>query len=163
MDFFLFGIANREYRHQELAPDFKNHLIGTIGIKIAEKLRDPIRKALAKSERFWPIGTIDQCAKSASEILDLCNMMGEGWLLTGEMVELIERGTPNIVCAQPFACLPNHVVGKSVIKELRRRHPESNIVAVDYDPGASEVNQLNRIKLMISVAKANLAKNGGHQ
>ena len=163
MDFFLFGIANREYRHQELAPDFKNHLIGTIGIKIAERLRNPIRKALAKSERFWPIGTIDQCAKSASEILDLCNMMGEGWLLTGEMVELIERGTPNIVCAQPFACLPNHVVGKSVIKELRRRHPESNIVAVDYDPGASEVNQLNRIKLMISVAKANLAKNGGHQ
>ena len=157
MDFFLFGIANREYRHQELAPDPKNHLIGTLGIKAAEKLRDPIRKALAKSERFWPIGHIDHCAEGASKILDLCNMMGEGWLLTGEMVELIERGTPNIVCAQPFACLPNHVVGKSVIKELRRRYPESNIVAVDYDPGASEVNQLNRIKLMISVAKANLA------
>ncbi|MDD6785591.1 MAG: acyl-CoA dehydratase activase-related protein, partial [Eggerthellales bacterium] len=157
MDFFLFGIANREYRHQELAPDFKNHLIGTLGIKAAEKLRDPIRKALAKSERFWPIGHIDHCAEGAAKILDLCNMMGEGWLLTGEMVELIERGTPNIVCAQPFACLPNHVVGKSVIKELRRRYPESNIVAVDYDPGASEVNQLNRIKLMISVAKANLA------
>ena len=154
MDFFLFGIANREYRHRELAPDFKNHLIGTYGVKAAEKLREPIRRALAKSERFWPFGTIDQCAQSASEILDLCNMMGEGWLLTGEMVELIERGTPNIVCAQPFACLPNHVVGKSVIKELRRRYPESNIVAVDYDPGASEVNQLNRIKLMISVAKA---------
>ena len=157
MDFFLFGIANREYRHRELAPDFKNHLIGTYGVKAAEKLREPIRRALAKSERFWPFGTIDQCAQSASEILDLCNMMGEGWLLTGEMVELIERGTPNIVCAQPFACLPNHVVGKSVIKELRRRYPESNIVAVDYDPGASEVNQLNRIKLMISVAKARQA------
>ena len=82
--------------------------------------------------------------------------MGEGWLLTAEMVELIKTGAPNIVCAQPFACLPNHVVGKAVIKELRRRHPESNIVAVDYDPGASEVNQLNRIKLMISVAKANM-------
>ena len=157
MDFFLFGIANREYRHQELAPDFKNHLIGTLGIKAAEKLRDPIRKALANSKRFWPIGRIDHCAEGAAKILDLCNMMGEGWLLTGEMVELIERGTPNIVCAQPFACLPNHVVGKSVIKELRRRYPETNIVAVDYDPGASEVNQLNRIKLMISVAKANLA------
>ena len=83
--------------------------------------------------------------------------MGEGWLLTAEMIELIKTGAPNIVCTQPFACLPNHVVGKSVIKELRRRFPESNIVAVDYDPGASEVNQLNRIKLMISVAKANLA------
>ena len=83
--------------------------------------------------------------------------MGEGWLLTAEMVELIKTGAPNVVCTQPFACLPNHVVGKAVIKELRRRYPESNIVAVDYDPGASEVNQLNRIKLMISVAKANLA------
>ena len=72
------------------------------------------------------------------------------------MVELIVSGAPNVVCTQPFACLPNHVVGKAVIKELRRRYPESNIVAVDYDPGASEVNQLNRIKLMISVAKANL-------
>ena len=76
---------------------------------------------------------------------------------TEEMVELIKTGAPNVVCTQPFACLPNHVVGKAVIKELRRRYPESNIVAVDYDPGASEVNQLNRIKLMISVAKANLA------
>ena len=158
MDFFLFGIANREYRHQELAPNFKNHLIGKYGIKAAEMLRNPIRKALAKSQRFWPMGHIEHCAEGAAKILDLCNMMGEGWLLTGEMVELIERGTPNIVCAQPFACLPNHVVGKSVIKELRRRYPQSNIVAVDYDPGASEVNQINRIKLMISVAKANLAK-----
>ena len=84
--------------------------------------------------------------------------MGEGWLLTAEMVELIRNGCPNVVCTQPFACLPNHVVGKSVIKELRRKYPESNIVAVDYDPGASEVNQLNRIKLMIAVAKANLAE-----
>ncbi len=92
------------------------------------------------------------------EILSLCNSMGEGWLLTAEMCELIRNGAPNIVCAQPFACLPNHVVGKAVIKELRRRYKGTNIVAVDYDPGASEVNQLNRIKLMISVAKANLAE-----
>ncbi len=92
----------------------------------------------------------------AEEILSLCNSMGEGWLLTAEMVELIKEGTPNIVCAQPFACLPNHVVGRAVIKELRRIYPLSNIVAVDYDPGSSEVNQLNRIKLMISVAKSNL-------
>ena len=77
-------------------------------------------------------------------------------MLTAEMVELVRNNCPNIVCAQPFACLPNHVVGKSVIKEIRRRYPTSNIVAVDYDPGSSEVNQLNRIKLMISVAKANL-------
>ena len=157
-DFFLFGIANRIFRHEELAPNKKEYLLSKGIVTFAEKLRDPIRKAQARSERFEPWGTIMGCAKGASEIIDLCNMMGEGWLLTGEMVELIEHGTPNIVCTQPFACLPNHVVGKSVIKELRRRYPKSNIVAVDYDPGASEVNQLNRIKLMISVAKANLAE-----
>ncbi|MGN0085592.1 MAG: CoA activase, partial [Atopobiaceae bacterium] len=98
-------------------------------------------------------------ADKAKEVLSLCNTMGEGWLLTAEMCDLIESGTPNIIVCSPFACLPNHVVGKSVIKRLRQMHPESNIVAVDYDPGASEVNQLNRIKLMISVAKENF-KNG---
>ena len=78
--------------------------------------------------------------------------MGEGWLLTAEMIELIESGYENIVCAQPFGCLPNHVVGKGVIKRLRMRYPEANIVALDYDPGASEANQLNRLKLMLSNA-----------
>ena len=86
------------------------------------------------------------------------NQTGEGWFLTGEMLELIHSGVYNIVCTQPFACLPNHIVGKGVIKELRRQHPEANIVAVDYDPGASEVNQLNRIKLMLSTAFKNLEK-----
>ena len=94
----------------------------------------------------------------ADGYIDTGTKMGEGWLLTAEMVELIRTGAPNVVCAQPFACLPNHVVGKAVIKELRRRYPESNIVAVDYDPGASEVNQLNRIKLMLSTAKKRLAE-----
>ena len=110
---------------------------------------------LRASTRFEPYPNILDLAKKAEEVLSLCNTMGEGWLLTAEMCELIETGTPNIVCASPFACLPNHVVGKSVIKRLRQMHPKSNIVAVDYDPGASEVNQLNRIKLMISVAKEN--------
>ena len=100
-------------------------------------------------------------ADKASQVLSLCNNMGEGWLLTAEMLDLIDHGAPNIICTQPFACLPNHVVGKAVIKELRRQHPESNIVAVDYDPGASEVNQLNRIKLMISVAKENMRAGKG--
>ena len=91
----------------------------------------------------------------ASEFVSLGNQTGEGWFLTGEMLELIHSGAPNIVCTQPFACLPNHVVGKGVIKELRRRYPQSNIVAIDFDPGASEVNQLNRIKLMLSTAHKN--------
>ena len=91
-------------------------------------------------------------AEMASEVLDLGNCTGEGWLLTAEMIELIHSGAPNIICMQPFACLPNHVTGKGMIKALRRMYPESNIVAVDYDPGASEVNQLNRIRLMLSSA-----------
>ena len=94
----------------------------------------------------------------AKEIVSLGNQTGEGWFLTAEMLELMEAGTPNIVCTQPFACLPNHIVGKGVIKELRRRHPKANIVAIDYDPGASEVNQLNRIKLMLSTAFKNAEK-----
>ncbi|MCQ2751869.1 MAG: 2-hydroxyacyl-CoA dehydratase, partial [Coriobacteriales bacterium] len=156
IDFFMFGIINRKFRHQQLSPNIKQYIASSSLIGFFEKMRNSIRKMLAKSERFEPFAHIETTAKGAAKILDLCNMMGEGWLLTGEMVELLESGTPNIVCAQPFACLPNHVVGKSVIKRLRQMYPKSNIVAVDYDPGASEVNQLNRIKLMISVAFSNL-------
>ncbi len=92
-------------------------------------------------------------AELAKPFLSIGNQYGEGWFLTGEMAELLREGTPNIVCVQPFACLPNHVVGKGVIKALRKAYPQANVVAVDYDPGASEVNQLNRIKLMLSAAK----------
>ena len=93
-------------------------------------------------------------------VLSLGNQYGEGWFLAGEMVELLTHGTPNIVCIQPFACLPNHVVGKGVIKVLKEKYPQANIAAVDYDPGASEVNQLNRIKLMLTIARKNLAEEG---
>ena len=92
----------------------------------------------------------------AEPIVSLGNQTGEGWFLTGEMLELIHTGVPNIVCAQPFGCLPNHVVGKGVIKNLRKQYPKANIAAVDYDPGASEVNQLNRIKLMLATANENM-------
>ena len=96
---------------------------------------------------------IEQIAELAKPFLSLGNQYGEGWFLTGEMAELLTEGVDNIVCIQPFACLPNHVVGKGVIKSLRRNYPNANIAAVDYDPGASEVNQLNRIKLMLSEAR----------
>ena len=96
---------------------------------------------------------IEEIAELTKPILSLGNQYGEGWFLAGEMAELLTEGTKNIVCIQPFACLPNHVVGKGVIKQLRRTFEGANIAAVDYDPGASEVNQLNRIKLMLSVAK----------
>ncbi|WP_283170894.1 2-hydroxyacyl-CoA dehydratase [Curtanaerobium respiraculi] len=156
VDFFLFGMLNPAVRHKELTPDLKKYLGAKGLVAFCEAQRNPVRKALAKSRRFEPISRIEEIAAGASDIIDLGNTMGEGWLLTGEMVELVNEGVPNIVCTQPFACLPNHVVGKAVIKEMRRQYPQSNIVAVDYDPGASEVNQLNRIKLMIAVAKENL-------
>lgn len=157
IEFFLFGIAGGIFQ-QPIGKSKKSALGSKIGLAAIKKLRKPVNDALEKASRFHPPADIYELADYASEILSLCNSMGEGWLLTAEMVELIRSGCPNVVCTQPFACLPNHVVGKATIKELRRRYPESNIVAVDYDPGASEVNQLNRIKLMIAVAKANLAE-----
>ncbi|WP_246599500.1 2-hydroxyacyl-CoA dehydratase [Gordonibacter massiliensis (ex Traore et al. 2017)] len=157
IEFFLFGIAGSIFQKDPLGRSAKGAFGSRIALKVIAQFRAPVTNALKASSRFQPPADIYELAEYASEILSLCNSMGEGWLLTAEMVELIKTGAPNVVCTQPFACLPNHVVGKAVIKELRRRYPDSNIVAVDYDPGASEVNQLNRIKLMISVAKANLA------
>ncbi|MEE0226108.1 acyl-CoA dehydratase activase-related protein, partial [Senegalimassilia anaerobia] len=157
IEFFLFGTAGGIFQKDPLGRSAKGAFGSKIALQVVKALRAPVTKALEESTRFNPPASIYELAEYASEILSLCNSMGEGWLLTAEMVELIRTGAPNVVCTQPFACLPNHVVGKAVIKELRRRYPESNIVAVDYDPGASEVNQLNRIKLMIAVAKSNLA------
>ena len=155
VDFFLFGMSSPKNMRHELGTKLSKRLTHNAGIKLVQAMREPINRMLESSARFEPYPEIDELAAKAEQVLSLCNTMGEGWLLTAEMVDLIETGTPNIVCCSPFACLPNHVVGKSVIKRLREMHPESNIVAVDYDPGASEVNQLNRIKLMISVAKEN--------
>lgn len=118
-----------------------------------EQVQAPARAALAAcGGKFDVEAPIRVLAEKASHVVSLGNQAGEGWLLTAEMIELIEHGVPNIVCCQPFACLPNHVVGKGMFREMRRRYPQANIVAVDYDPGASEVNQLNRIKLMVSTA-----------
>lgn len=163
VDFFLFGIAGSIFQQEGVGKSKKGAAGARAALAAIAKLRKPMNDALKRSTRFEPPTDIFTLASYAEEILSLCNSMGEGWLLTAEMVELIKSGAPNIVCAQPFACLPNHVVGKAVIKELRRRYKGTNIVAVDYDPGASEVNQLNRIKLMISVAKANLEEEIKHR
>ena len=117
----------------------------------------PINSAL-EGTRFKKCVDIYELAKNVDGILSTGNQTGEGWYLTGEMIELIKEGINNICCVQPFACLPNHIVGKAVIKRIRELYPESNIVAVDYDPGASHTNQINRIKLMLTVAKENLEK-----
>ena len=115
-------------------------------------------KVLAKSKHFEPTAHVQDLAEYASPIVSCGNQTGEGWFLTGEMLELINEGVTKIICAQPFACLPNHIVGKGVIKRIRHDHPDANFVAIDYDPGASEVNQLNRIKLMLSTAQKKLKK-----
>ncbi|MCI8638254.1 MAG: 2-hydroxyacyl-CoA dehydratase [Coprococcus sp.] len=152
MDFFLYSFYNTNFKSQYLGVKKSSARLGSLGVAALEWFRKPAVEALRASKRFEPPSRIEHLAAMAKEIVSLGNQTGEGWFLTGEMLELIESGAPNIVCTQPFACLPNHVVGKGVIKELRRLHPQSNIVAIDYDPGASEVNQLNRIKLMLSTA-----------
>ena len=152
VDFFLYGFFNSTYKQRYFGGSAWLKIGGNALILAIEHYRRHARRALAKSKRFSPPQRIQELAKMAKPVVSLGNQSGEGWFLTAEMAELIESGVKNIVCAQPFACLPNHITGKGIIKELRRLHPGTNIVAVDYDPGASEVNQLNRIKLMLSVA-----------
>ena len=156
IDFLNYCIYNSEYKHRFLGFKWTSKLISRLGVSAISLVRRHAIGALKKSKRFDAPIKIKQVAMLAKPFLSIGNQYGEGWFLTGEMVELIKTGTPNIVCIQPFACLPNHVVGKGVIKLLRQTYPESNIVAVDYDPGASEVNQLNRIKLMLTSAKKSL-------
>ena len=158
MDFLSYCAYDGDFKAKYLGGKRSSAFFGNVAVSALEYLRKPARKALEASKRFTPPAHIHQLAKYAESFVSLGNQSGEGWFLTGEMIELIHSGAQNIVCTQPFACLPNHVVGKGVIKELRRSFPDSNIIAVDYDPGASEVNQLNRIKLMLSTAQKNLQK-----
>lgn len=159
MGFLLYCAENSNFKRDYLGASKKSAFLSNSLIHLLEWFRSGAKKALKKSKRFTPPSTIKETAALAKDLVSLGNQTGEGWLLTGEMIELIHNGASNIVCCQPFACLPNHIVGKGVIKELRAAFPESNIIAVDYDPGASEVNQLNRIKLMLSTANKNLDKN----
>lgn len=152
LDFFLYCFYNANFKADNLGMSKSTAKKANLGIKALEWFRAPAAKAFAESKHFTPPAQIKNLADMAKEIVSLGNQTGEGWFLTGEMLELIENGAKNIVCTQPFGCLPNHIVGKGIIKELRHKHPEANIVAIDYDPGASEVNQLNRIKLMLSTA-----------
>ncbi len=158
LDFMLYCFYNQIYKADSLGTSRKAALVSRAGIWALEKMRSCAVSAFEKSRHFTPPVSIYRIVEFAEPIVSIGNQTGEGWFLTGEMVELIHSGVNNIVCTQPFACLPNHVVGKGVIKELRMRFPLSNIVAIDYDPGASEVNQLNRIKLMLSTAQKNLKK-----
>lgn len=157
IDFLQYSFYNSNYKTEFLGVKKSAARISNIGIWLIEKVRRHAKAALARSKRFDTPVHIRDIAEMTKPFVSLGNQYGEGWFLTGEMIELLHSGVPNIVCIQPFACLPNHVVGKGVIKLLRKSFPEANIAAVDYDPGASEVNQLNRIKLMLSAAKKQLS------
>ncbi|MCM1100758.1 MAG: 2-hydroxyacyl-CoA dehydratase [Clostridium sp.] len=157
IDFMLYCFYNQVYKAEHLGTSKKAARVSALGIwAIEHLLRGASADEFKKSRHFTPPTPIREIVKFAEPLVSIGNQTGEGWFLTGEMVELIHDDVPNIVCTQPFGCLPNHVVGKGVIKALRKAYPESNIVAIDYDPGASEVNQLNRIKLMLSTARTNL-------
>ena len=157
MDFLLYCFYNQIYKAERLGTSKKTARNAKLGIKAMEFLRGAAAKEFKKSKHFEAPAHIETLVDYAKDIVDIGNQTGEGWFLTGEMLELIYSDVRNVVCTQPFGCLPNHVVGKGVIKAIRKRHQGANIVAIDYDPGASEVNQLNRIKLMLSTAKKNLA------
>lgn len=156
LDFLLYCFYNSNFKAEHLGMKKSTARLCNAGIALLEFFRKTARKELAASKHFTPPSEIRDLAEMAKGFVSLGNQTGEGWFLTGEMLELIHSGVKNIICTQPFGCLPNHIVGKGVIKELRKNYPESNIIAVDYDPGASEVNQLNRIKLMLATAQKNL-------
>ncbi len=131
--------------------------ISKVAIKLIDLMEKDVKAALASSSKdYLPPCDIWHLEDKVKDVLSIGNQTGEGWFLTAEMIEYIEHDIPNIVCVQPFACLPNHVVGKGVIKTIREKYPDANISPVDYDPGASETNQANRIKLLMTVAKDNL-------
>jgi predicted nucleotide-binding protein (sugar kinase/HSP70/actin superfamily) len=157
LDFFMYSFYNDKIKRDLLDGTRAKLIKSKLYIWFIEHVKKPMYKAL-KGTKFGAPTHIAKMAKEASKVVSLGNLSGEGWFLTAEMLELMHSGVNNIVCVQPFACLPNHVTGKGVMKELKRQNPLSNIVAVDYDPGASEVNQLNRIKLMMSSAFKNMKK-----
>jgi predicted CoA-substrate-specific enzyme activase len=151
-EFFLYCAYGKLTDPKYLSGSRFKGLLASLLVNIVESYRSDMRRALSCS-RFKPPKTINELAESVSPILSLCNRSGEGWLLTAEMKELLENGTNNIICMQPFACLPNHITGKGMIKTLKEMYPDANITAIDYDPGASLVNQENRIRLMLDRAK----------
>ena len=152
-NFLLYMAFDGITRHDILDGSWLNKVGAQMFIKVADFFMSPMRKALAKSKHFTAPVSIYKVAELAAQHVSLGNMAGEGWLLPGEMTKLMEEGVRNVVCLQPWACLPNHILGKGVFREIRRTYEDANLVAMDCDAGASEVNQLNRLKLMLSVAK----------
>ncbi|MDR1806538.1 MAG: acyl-CoA dehydratase activase-related protein [Propionibacteriaceae bacterium] len=164
-EFMVNGLYQLEWNIANLGIDEKGAALKKLLRRWVGTYRAPVIRALQRANarhaepKFSLPGDLGVMAERAQTVTSLGNQAGEGWLLTAEVLELIHDGVPNVICVQPFACLPNHVVGKGMFKEIRRQYPGANLVTIDYDPGASEVNQLNRIKLMI--ATAHLAREAG--
>ena len=157
MGFVKFMATHKITFNQLLNSNKISAAVSKVALKLINLMEKDTKIALEKSNKnYLPTCDIYHLEDKVKDILSIGNQTGEGWFLTAEMVEYIENDIPNIVCVQPFACLPNHVVGKGVIKTIRSKYPMANITPVDYDPGASETNQANRIKLMMAVAKDNL-------
>lgn len=155
-DFLLYCTFNSKFRYQYLAGQRIKMELNNIAASYIMKYQKVVKQELQQSKRFTPPMQIKELANTASSMISLGNQTGEGWLVPAEMIEFIEYGVNNIICVQPLACLPNHAMGKGMIKPLKDKYPEANIIPIDYDPGISSVNQLNRIKLMLSVAMKNL-------
>ena len=163
MGFVKFIATHKITFNQLIKTDKMKAKIFKTAIKLIDILEKDERIALANSKKgYLQPCNIWELEDKVKDVLSIGNQTGEGWFLTAEMIEYIEHGIPNIVCVQPFACLPNHVVGKGVIKTIRNKFPEANIAPIDYDPGASEANQTNRIKLLMTVAKDNLKNKNSH-
>lgn len=152
LDFMFYCLYNPIYRADQWGKNKMLRYVNPMIIQYLERYRAPVKKALSKSKFLTPPEDIFKLAEKASRLVSIGNQMGEGWFLTAEMMELLDHGVNNIACIQPFACLPNHITGRGMVKGLKELYPEANIVAIDYDAGASEVNQMNRIKLMMSIA-----------
>lgn len=158
LDFFFYSTYNSNFKYKYLAGKKLNKNLNDFFANYIKRYRKVMKVELDKSKRFTSPTPIEELAGIASSILSLGNQTGEGWLLTAEMVEFLVKGIPNIICVQPIACLPNHITGKGMIKPLKEKYPNTNIVPIDYDPGISHVNQLNRIELMLSIAMNNFKK-----
>lgn len=158
MEFVLNGMYSSEWNFENLGIGERSRTTKKVIRRLIESYRKPVHKAVARTGgKFRAPADMLEMAERASKVTSLGNQAGEGWLLTAEILELIEDGVPNVVCAQPFACLPNHITGKGMFAEIRRQYPQANVTTIEYDPGASEVNQLNRIKLLL--ASAEVAEN----
>lgn len=153
MDFCLYCIYNAVIDRNLYGRNPKTATLYKLVYQFVLGKQADIIKLMKKDGHFRPPMPFDEVRQKARDIIGEGVKMGEGWLLPAEMVELIHEGVTNIVCTQPFGCLPNHIAGKGMIRKIREVYPQANIVAVDYDPGASKINQENRIKLMLSSAE----------